>query len=246
MKYYKQDLAYIHDVGHGEFARKSAPGILSILQSNGIQDGLVVDLGCGSGLLARVFVRYGYDVLGIDLSASMIRLARKNAPRATFCVDSVLKAKLPDSVAVLSIGECLNYTFESNTKGHLRQLFLRVFASLRAGGVFVFDILEPGQILPNTPRKRHSQGKDWAVLVEVEEDQRRNLLTRKITTFRKVGKQYRRNEETHCQRLFFASELAQELRRVGFRVKLLEGYGKLKFSRAHTAILARKPVKRVR
>jgi hypothetical protein len=45
-----EDLAYIHDVGHADFALESAPGILDIFVRSGIQEGLVVDLGCGSGL----------------------------------------------------------------------------------------------------------------------------------------------------------------------------------------------------
>jgi hypothetical protein len=51
--WYREDLAYIHDVGFGDFALGSAPGILRILARNGIREGLVVDLGCGSGLWAR-------------------------------------------------------------------------------------------------------------------------------------------------------------------------------------------------
>ena len=50
---YKTDLAYIHDVGFGNYATNSAPGLLEILRQAGVSTGLVVDLGCGSGLWAR-------------------------------------------------------------------------------------------------------------------------------------------------------------------------------------------------
>ena len=53
--YYKQDLAYIHDVGYCDYALKSAPGILDILAQNNIHQGLIVDLGCGSGVSAFAF-----------------------------------------------------------------------------------------------------------------------------------------------------------------------------------------------
>src|SRR5262245_34869396 len=65
---YREDLAYIHDVGHGDFARDAAPGLLALLRRQGIREGLVVDLGCGSGIWAEILVREGYRVLGIDLS----------------------------------------------------------------------------------------------------------------------------------------------------------------------------------
>src|SRR5918993_1826076 len=59
--WYREDLAYIHDVGHADFALESAPGILEILDQGGIMDGLVVDLGCGtSGTTAKGF-RVGED-----------------------------------------------------------------------------------------------------------------------------------------------------------------------------------------
>ncbi len=49
-EWYGEDLAYVYDVGHAGFALEFAPGILDILVRSGIQGGLVVDLGCGSGL----------------------------------------------------------------------------------------------------------------------------------------------------------------------------------------------------
>ncbi|MFI2257953.1 class I SAM-dependent DNA methyltransferase [Streptomyces tubercidicus] len=45
----------------------------------------VLDLGCGTGLpSARQLVDSGHRVVGIDLSPSMIRLARQNVPDADF------------------------------------------------------------------------------------------------------------------------------------------------------------------
>jgi hypothetical protein len=52
--WYNEDLAYIHDVGFREYVLKSTPGILEMLSDRQIQTGLVVELGCGSGLSAEV------------------------------------------------------------------------------------------------------------------------------------------------------------------------------------------------
>src|SRR5262245_16914733 len=110
-KAYASDLAYIHDVGHGHFARQAAPALLKLLQQHAITSGTVVDLGCGSGIWAEALVKAGYNVLGIDISAAMIDIARQRVPKAQFQVGSYLKAELPPCVAVTSIGECLNYLF---------------------------------------------------------------------------------------------------------------------------------------
>jgi hypothetical protein len=79
------------------------------------------------------------------------------------------------------------------------------------------------------------------VLVANEEDRRRRLLTRRITTFRRVGDLYRRDMEVHRQRLLHRSELAAQLRGLGFRVRILRGYGTLRFGKGHIGLLARKP-----
>ncbi len=111
---YKEDLAYIHDLGFSEYALKSAPGILKILQNNNIKKGLIVDLGCGSGLSAQEFIKAHYHVLGIDISQSMVNLARNRVPKAEFRVESLFKTKIPPCNAVTSIGECLNYLFDED------------------------------------------------------------------------------------------------------------------------------------
>ncbi len=91
-EWYKEDLAFIHDVGHGDFALESAPGILEILDRSKIREGLVVDLGCGSGLWAGELTKAGYRVCGVDVSESMIDIARGRVPDAEFRVASLFEA----------------------------------------------------------------------------------------------------------------------------------------------------------
>ena len=240
-EWYGEDLAYIHDVGFGGFVLESAPGILEILRRNGIREGLVVDLGCGSGLWARELVRSGYSVLGVDISGAMISLARNRVPEAEFRVASLFEADLPPCDAVTALGEVLNYLFDPNHDNQpLLQLFRRVYGALVPGGVFVFDIAEPGQVAPRTITRGFNEGEDWVVLFEKEED--RGTLTRRITTFRKAGEHYRRSDETHRQRLYTAPAVAGELRRVGFRVRTVRAYGRHRLPKARAAFVARKPV----
>ncbi len=237
---YKEDLAYIHDAGFGDYASNSAPGLLDILRHAGITTGLVVDLGCGSGLWARELADAGYDVLGIDISAAMIDIARKRVPAAEFQVGSLLKAKLPKCDAVTSLGECFNYLFDKNNGiSELRRLFRRIYAALKPGGLLIFDIAEPGR--GKGPRQKHREGPDWAVLIEVDEDTRTNRLTRRITSFRKVGDLYTRDEEVHQLQLYRRSEVAKELCDAGFRVRTLRAYGDQPMIDGCVGFVARKP-----
>jgi SAM-dependent methyltransferase len=237
---YKQDLAYVHDVGFGSFAERSAAGVLNILRGAGIHSGLVVDIGCGGGLWARRLTDAAYGVLGIDLSPDMIALARKRAPKGSFRAGSFLDVDFPDCVAITALGECFNYTFDRrNSRASLSRLFRRAFRALRPGGLLIFDVAQPGRAQGSN--RCFWQGPDWACLTGFVQDEPRQVLTRQIITFRKVGQLYRRCEETHVQRLYRASQLAGDLRKVGFRVRTVRGYGDLRFPKALAGLIARKP-----
>jgi SAM-dependent methyltransferase len=239
---YREDLAYIHDAAFGHFAREAAPVLLHALAARGFKSGLVIDLGCGSGILAEQVVHAGYGVLGIDLSPPMTALARIRVPTGQFQVGSVLDATLPPCVAIAAIGECFNYLFDRrHSKASLRGLFQRAFRALAPKGLFIFDVAEPGRVPGGGTRQAFFEAEDWAVLVLNQEDERRRLLTRSITSFRRVGTLFRRDHEVHQQRLLVRSEVAADLRRVGFRVRILRRYGPLEFAAGHVGFLAAKP-----
>jgi SAM-dependent methyltransferase len=239
---YSKDLAYIHDAGHGHFARAGAQLLVQLLGREGTSAGLVVDLGCGSGIGSEVLCAAGYDVLGIDISPTMIALARARVPRAEFRTGSCLAAKLPPCIAVTAVGEIFNFLFDrGNSAAKLARLFRRVHEALRPPGLFLFDVATPGRVPGSGPQRSYRQETHWAVLVETEEDRQRSLLTRRITSFRRVGDLYRRSAEVHRLRLWQPSKVAAQLRQVGFRVRLLAGYGSLHFAPGHVGFLARKP-----
>ena len=242
-EWYGKDLAYIHDVGFGGFVLGAAPGLLKILARSGVREGLVVDLGCGSGLWAKKLTDAGYNVLGIDVSEAMVGISRSRVPEAEFRVASLFEVDIPPCNAVTAVGEVLNYLFDPANDGEraLDRLFGRIHDALTPGGIFVFDVAEPGQVKRLTPTRAFTEGGDWVVLVEREEDRERKTLIRRIVTFRKAGDYYRRTDEVHRQRLYGSAEIADKLRRAGFRVRVTRGYGRYRLPEAHAAFIARKP-----
>ena len=89
----------------------------------------MVDLGCGSGLWVRELLR------------------------AEFRVGSLFETPIPSCDAVTAVSEVLNYLFDpENEERGLEPLFRRVYEALRPGGVFVFDVLGPGQVPGGTSR----------------------------------------------------------------------------------------------
>jgi trans-aconitate methyltransferase len=78
--YYRADLALVHHLGFGFHADDCAPGVLELLAPVRERDGLVVELGCGSGLLTRYLVDAGHRVIATDASPAMLDLAPRTPP----------------------------------------------------------------------------------------------------------------------------------------------------------------------
>jgi SAM-dependent methyltransferase len=239
---YREDLAYIHDAGFGRFARGAAGLLLEELRRQGRDRGLVIDLGCGSGILSEQLAAAGFDILGIDLSASLIAIARHRVPTGRFRVESLLTAELPPCVAVAMIGECCNYLFDPrHSWDGVRGVLRRIFEALAPGGLLVMDAAEPGRVQGTGLQKAFVEGDGWAVLVTAEENARDGLLTRQITSFRKVGELYRRDHEVHRLRLLPHAQVVAWLQEIGFQVQTLDAYGPERFPPGWVGFLARKP-----
>lgn len=242
MSKYGEDLAYINDAGFSDFTEGTAPGVLAILKRAGVRTGLVVDLGCGSGRWAKALGEAGYEVIGVDLSPSMIRLARQRAPRARFETGSLLSTKLPACDAVTAIGEIVNYQFDpKHSRAALTRLFRRIHAALRPGGLFIFDIAGPDRVPAEVPARYWKEGEDWSLHVEVDGNAHSRWMTRKSVCFRKNATgRYRRTEETHRLRLLDAGEIVAELTSIGFRAASQSGYGRFRLYPGMRAVVARK------
>ena len=244
MRGYREDLAYIHDAGYSDYALGAAPGLLKILKKAGITDGLVVDLGCGSGRWARELNRAGYRVLGIDQSRAMIGLARRIAPGSCFKIASLWSVRLPPCKAITSIGECLNYSFDrASGRGALTRLFRRAYRALKPGAILICDFAGPERRPRRGARIHESVGRDWSVAAKTTARGPR-VICRRIVALRRFGKKWRRSEEVHYLRLYSVAEVAGCLARCGFRVRVVRGYGKFRFPRGIDGVVALKPKSR--
>ena len=130
--YYRTNLAHVHHFGFGVHADACAPGILTLLDPVREQDGLVVELGCGSGVLTRHLVERGHRVIATDASPAMLDLARGHAPDA----EDVRLLVLPDDPipradAIVSVGHILSYVPDEEA---IRRALAAACAALRPGG----------------------------------------------------------------------------------------------------------------
>ena len=164
---YLEDLAHIHDDSFGFIAEGAATTLVDLLHRQNIHEGLVVELAVGSGISSEILVANGFDVLGYDISPSMIELAEGRlanleqpvAPypgalvqrhgTAHFEVASLYDAEIPPCVAVTGVGEAFNYRFDPRAGfDSLKLIICRAAQAIAPRGVFLFDIAQPGRAHP--------------------------------------------------------------------------------------------------
>ena len=234
---YGDDLAYVHDAGFGDLARRAAPAIVRLLRARGIRVGHIVEVGCGSGIAARRFVSGGYEVTGIDVSAAMIRLARAKAPLAQFRVAPIERAHLPPCDAVVALGEIVSYV--PGGLPALRRVFQRVHDALRPGGVFAFDFIESE--VGRTFAAKSFGGADWALATRATFDASRKLLTRRIIVVRRSGRRARHATEIHRVRVYGRAEMRRALERAGLSVAISRSFGACRLMTGDAAVIATRP-----
>src|SRR5947199_7654567 len=98
----------------------------------------VVDVCCGSGHVTGELIRRGYQVTGIDGSAGLIEIARREWPEVDWRVQDVRRIMVEKRAytGALSTFDSLNHL---SSVGDLVEVFDGVRSALEPGGLFVFD-----------------------------------------------------------------------------------------------------------
>ena len=130
--------AYVYDtfmdnVPYGEWARH----IREKLCEHGVTDGIVLDLGCGTGTMTERLAGYGYDMIGVDNSEEMLELATESGYDILYLLQDMRGFELYGTVrAVVSVCDSVNYITEPD---ELEEVFRLVNNYLDPKGIFLFD-----------------------------------------------------------------------------------------------------------
>ena len=163
--YYRRDLARVHHEGFAFHAADVAPGVLALLAPIRDSGGLVVEFGCGSGLLTRELIAAGHRVIATDASPAMLDLARETAPGAeAYRVVALPDDALPAADAIVGVGHPINYLPSLEA---IHAALAAMAGALRPGGLLAFDVcdLTYGEGRADGPG-RGWVAKDWALVTE--------------------------------------------------------------------------------
>ena len=117
----------------------------SLLKKNNCKR--ILEVGCGSGMLARRFLKNGYDYLGLDLFSEMLDIARNEVKADTFVQCDMRNLSFNQQFdSVLITGRSIAYIIEN--KGII-DTFTGVHKSLKDKGLFVFGVFEANGIFDN-------------------------------------------------------------------------------------------------
>lgn len=107
----------------------------------------VLEIGCGTGMLARRFLKNGYNYLGLDLYNEMLDIARAETKSDSFVQCDMRNLSFDSQFdSVLITGRSLAYVTEN--KGILDTL-AGVHRALKDNGLFIFGVFEANGIFDN-------------------------------------------------------------------------------------------------
>jgi SAM-dependent methyltransferase len=222
--YYRPDLALVHHLGFGFHADACAPGILALLEPVRRQGGLVLELGCGSGLLTRHLVDAGHRVLATDASAAMVDLAREYAEGADDVRVLVLPDDpLPEADAIVSVGHVVSYL---DDRAPVERALVAIARAVPPGGLFAVDICDLEWAAARRDVPNHSRvEEDWAIITRFAIPAP-DRFVREMTTFlRSPGGSWRRDDERHDNVLVETTLIPELLRPHGVEVVVGDSFG---------------------
>jgi SAM-dependent methyltransferase len=238
MTYYRECLALVHHLGFAAHAESCAPGVLALLEPVRARGGLVLELGCGSGLLTRRLVEAGHRVIATDASPAMLKLAQETAPGADLRRLVLPHNELPAVDAVVSVGHVLNYLAD---EADLEAALVAIAGALRAGGIVALDLcdLEWGRVRAQQPDLARVTD-DWAIVTRFSTPSPTRYV-REMTVFvRGQDGSWQRDDERHDNVLYDTARVPAFLSAYGVEAEVRPSFGDEDLPNGLVAIVGRR------
>lgn len=190
------------------------------LREHGIREGLVLDLGCGTGTLTEYLAKAGYDMIGVDNSYDMLDVAMQKKEASgmdiLYLCQDMREFELYGTVAaVVSVCDSINYIVDPE---ELLTVFRLVNNYLDPEGLFLFDF--------NTEYKYREVIGDTVIAENREEgsfiwenmyDEESRINEYDLTIFKPAADPglFEKIEEVHYQRGYTLAEMKQLIGQAG-------------------------------
>ncbi|XCP86877.1 class I SAM-dependent methyltransferase [Roseburia hominis] len=193
--------------------------LTGLLKKYGVHEGLVLDLGCGTGNMTELLAQKGYDMIGVDNSEDMLEIALEkrieSGHEILYLLQDMREFELYGTVcAVVSVCDSLNYITEPE---ELLTVFQLVNNYLDPKGVFIFDfntLYKYSEVLGE--RTIAENREECSFIWDNYFDEEDGINEYELTLFiREEGGLFRRYEETHFQRAYTLEEMERLVKRSG-------------------------------
>lgn len=223
MTYYRENLALVHHLGFAVHAEACAPGVLALLEPVRARGGLVLELGCGSGLLTRRLVDAGHRVIATDASPAMLELALKTAPAADLRRLVLPHDELPVADAVVGVGHVLNYLAD---EADLEAALVAIAGAVRPGGIVALDLCDLEWAVARAQQPDYVRVTDeWAIITRFSTPSP-NRFVREITVFvRTEDGSWQRDDEHHDNVLYDTARVPALLAAYGVQAEVRPSFG---------------------
>ena len=214
------DFARVYDIfmDNVEY-EKWAEYLIGSLKEYGIEEGIVLELGCGTGVMTELLAESGYDMIGVDNAEEMLEIAMEKREKSghdiLYLLQDMREFELYGTVrAVVSVCDSVNYIDEEED---LTEVFRLVNNYLDPGGVFIFDfntLYKYREILGDRTIAENREDCSFIWDNYYYEEERINEYELSIF-IREKENLFRRYEETHFQRGYTLDEMIRMIKDSG-------------------------------
>ena len=181
--------------------------LIKLLREYNIKDGLVLDLGCGTGNMTELLAESGYDMIGIDNAEEMLDIAMEKRAKSghdiLYLLQDMREFELYGTVkAIVSLCDSINYITEEE---ELLEVFRLVNNYLDPKGVFIFDfntVYKYSEVLGNQTIAEDREDCSFIWDNYYYEEEQINEYELSLFIKEEHSDLYRKYQETHFQKAY--------------------------------------------
>ncbi len=199
-----------------------------LLKQYGIEDGLLLDLGCGTGKLTSCMADKGYDLIGVDNSMEMLQIAKEQGNQdILYLLQDMREFELYGTVrAVYSACDSMNYILSEED---MLSVFRLVNNYLDPDGIFIFDMNTPFKYKELLGENIFAENRtEGSFIWENYYDEESEINEYDLTLFIQEGDLFARFQETHYQKNYSLATIRGLLEKAGLEfVAVYDAYTNL-------------------